>query len=310
MPHRVSPTDRVRGHIDELFASGKQLPEILEDVARLGAQLLMQAALEAEITEFLGRDRYQRAAACEDARPGSRNGYREVTVKTTAGPVTLARPKLRGTTEAFASRLFGSYVTKTNALETLVIASFVRGLSVRDVEAALAEALGDQAAISKSTVSAICGQIKDEYESWARPDLDGITLDYLYLDASFFRMHPGSPAEPVLAAWGITTDGKPAFIGLAPGSGESADAWHDFLQDLKDRGLPCPLLAISDGAPGLIAAIEQAFPKALRQRCLIHRSRKDSTCCFSLPVLVGLVWAFRSRSAGSLSCGSGCCFRI
>ena len=63
-------------------------------MARLGAQSLMQAALEAEITGFPGWDRYQRAAACEDARPGSRNGYREVTVKTTAGPVTLARPKL------------------------------------------------------------------------------------------------------------------------------------------------------------------------------------------------------------------------
>jgi putative transposase len=273
MPDRVSPTERVRGHIDELFASGKSLPEILEDVARLGAQLLMQAALEAEITEFLGRDRYQRVAACADARPGSRNGYREVTVKTTAGPVQLSRPKVRGTTEAFASRLFGSHVTKTNALESLVIASFVRGLSVRDVEAALAEALGDQAAISKSTVSVICGQIKDEYEAWARRDLDGITLDYLFLDASFFRMHPGSPAEPVLAAWGITTGGKPAFIGLAPGSGESADAWHDFLTDLKDRGLPSPLLIISDGARGLISAIEQAFPKALHQRCLIHRAR-------------------------------------
>jgi putative transposase len=273
MPHRVSPTDRVRDHIDELFASGRPLPEILEDVARLGARLLMQAALEAEITEFLGRDRYQRAAACADGRPGSRNGYREVTVKTTAGPVTLARPKLRGTTEAFASRLFGSHVTKTNALETLVIASFVRGLSVRDVEAALAEALGDQAAISKSTVSSVCGQIKDEYHAWARRRLDEVTLDYLFLDASFFRMHPGSPAGPVLAAWGITTGGKPAFIGLAPGSGESADAWHDFLQDLKERGLPSPLLVISDGAPGLIAAIEQAFPKALRQRCLIHRAR-------------------------------------
>jgi putative transposase len=273
MPHRVSPTDRIRGYIDELFAQDKQLPEILEDVARLGAQLLMQAALEAEVTEFLGRDRYQRAAACGDARPGSRNGYRDVTVKTTAGPVSLSRPKLRGTTEAFASRLFGSHVTRTNALESLVIASFVRGLSVRDVEAALAEALGDQAAISKSTVSSVCQQIKDEYQAWARRPLDGITLDYLYLDASFFRMHPGSPAEPVLAAWGITTDGKPAFIGLGPGSGESADAWHDFLADLKDRGLPSPLLVISDGAPGLIAAIEQSFPKALRQRCLIHRAR-------------------------------------
>jgi putative transposase len=273
MPHRVSPTERVRGHIDELFASGRQLPDILEEVARLGAQLLMQAALEAEITEFLGRGRYQRAAASGDARPGSRNGYREVTVKTTAGPVHLSRPKLRGTTEAFASRLFGAHVTKTNALESLVIASFVRGLSVRDVEAALAEALGDQAAISKSTVSSVCGQIKDEYETWARRRLDGTALDYLFLDASFFRMHPGSPAEPVLAAWGITTGGKPAFIGLAPGSGESADAWGDFLADLKDRGLPSPLLVISDGAPGLIAAIEQAFPKALRQRCLIHRAR-------------------------------------
>jgi hypothetical protein len=196
-----------------------------------------------------------------------------VTVKTTAGPVQLARPKLRGTTEAFASRVFGSHVTKTNALETLVSASFVRGLPVRDVEAALAEALGDQAAISKSTVSAICGQLKDEYEAWARRDLDGITLDYLFLDASFFRVHPGSPAEPVLAAWGITTGGKPVFIGLAPGSGESADAWHDFLADLKERGLASPLLVISDGAPGLIAAIEHAFPQALRKRCLIHCAR-------------------------------------
>jgi transposase-like protein len=273
MPHRVSPTDRIRGHIDELFAQDKALPEILEQVARLGAQLLMQAALEAEVTEFLGRDRYQRAAASGDARPGSRNGYREVTVKTTAGPVQLSRPKLRGTTEAFASRLFGSHVTRTNALETLVIASFVRGLSVRDVEAALAETLGDQAAISKSTVSSVCQQIKDDYHAWTRRPLDGITLDYLYLDASFFRMHPGSPAEPVLAAWGITTGGKPAFIGLGPGTGESADAWGDFLTDLKDRGLASPLLIISDGAAGLIAAIEQAFPRALRQRCLVHRAR-------------------------------------
>ncbi len=255
MPVRVSPTDRIRRHIDDLFAKDKPLPEILEDVARLGAQLLMQAALEAEVTEFLGRDRYQRAAGCQDARAGSRNGYREVTVKTTAGPVALAKPKLRGTTEAFASRLFGSHVTRTNALESLVIASFIRGLSVRDIEATLAEAPGDQAAISKSTVSAICGQIKDEYQAWARRRLDDVMLDYLFLDASFFRMHPGSPAEPVLAAWGITTEGKPAFIGLAPGSAESADAWHDFLADLRDRGLASPLLVISDGNQGLIGAI-------------------------------------------------------
>ncbi len=192
MSIRVSRTERIPGHIDELFCQDKPLPEVLEEVARLGAQLLLQAALEAEVTEYLGRDRYQRVAASEDARPGSRNGYREVTVKTTAGPVTLSRPKLRGTTEKFTSRLFGSHVTKSNALESLVIASFVRGLSVRDLEAALTEALDDQAAVSKSTVSSVCQAIKDDRGCWARRRLDDVTLDYLFLDASFFRMHPGS----------------------------------------------------------------------------------------------------------------------
>ena len=158
----------------ELFASDRELPEILEEVARLGAQLLMQAAVEAEVTEFLGRDRYQRCATAPDAQSGARNGYRPATVKTTAGPVTLARPKLRGTMVAFASRLFGKHVTKTNALESLVIASFVRGLSVRDVEATLADALGDQAAISKSTVAQVCQAIKTEYDTWARRPLGDV----------------------------------------------------------------------------------------------------------------------------------------
>lgn len=59
-------------------------------------------------------------------------------------------------------------MTKTDALESLVIASFVRGLSVRDVEATLAEALGDQAAISKSTVATVCQAIRDGYQQSTR----------------------------------------------------------------------------------------------------------------------------------------------
>ena len=92
MSVRVSPTDRIRARIDELFSQDRELPEILEDVPRLSAQLLIQAALEAEVTQFLGRDRYQRVAACPGASPRSRNGYREVTVKTTAGPVPCPGP--------------------------------------------------------------------------------------------------------------------------------------------------------------------------------------------------------------------------
>lgn len=256
-----------------MFASGVDLAGAVEQVARLGAQLLLQAALEAEVTAFLGRDRYARAADAPDVRAGLRNGYCPTTVKTTAGPVTLQRPKLRGASERFASQLFGTGVTRTNPLEALVIASYVRGLSVRDVEAALTEALGESATVSKSTVSRVGEQLKTEFEAWSRRRLDDTTLDYLFLDGSHFKYHAGAAAEPVLAAWGIDTDGKAVFIGIDAASAESGDAWAGFLTDLGERGLACPLLVVSDGAPGLIGAVERTMGAALRQRCLIHRAR-------------------------------------
>src|SRR4029453_2054747 len=234
---RVSPSERIRAEIDALFSGDRDLVEVLEDVARLGARLIIQTAVEAEVTEFLGRARYQRAANTQDARPGARNGYCPTTIKTTAGPVTIDRPKLRGTTERFASRLFGVGVTKTKALESLVIAGFVRGLSVRDVEATLADALGAEATLSKSTVSRVCEQVKTEFDAWRERRLDDLELDYLFLDGSCFRMHAGARAEPVLAPWGITPMGKPVLVGLAPGGSESTDAWSGFLEDLGDRGL-------------------------------------------------------------------------
>ena len=270
MPARLSPVDRVRGEIEELFASEQPLAEILEQVARLSIRLVLQSAVEAEISVFLGRDRYQRDP---DARPGYRNGHQPVTVKTTAGPVTLERPKLRGTDTAFASRLLGKHVTRTNALEALVISGYVRGLSTRDVEAALAEALGPEAALSRSTVSRVCEAIKDEFDIWRTRSLAEVELEYLYLDASHFRMHPGARAEPVLCAWGITTDGKPVLLALDGANAESTDACLGFLRELVARGLRPPLLVITDGAPGLLGAVEQVFPHSLRQRCLVHRAR-------------------------------------
>lgn len=135
---------------------------MLEEVARLGVRLLMQTAVEAEVTEFLGRERYSHG------------------------------------------------VTRTNALESLVIAGFVRGLSVRDVEAALGEALGREAALSKSTVSRVCEAIKVEFDAWKHRPLGDVALEYLYLDGSNFKMHDGSRAEPVLASAGPTRPSPPS----------------------------------------------------------------------------------------------------
>ncbi|EUA44536.1 transposase, Mutator family protein [Mycobacterium xenopi 3993] len=163
-------------------------------------------------------------------------------------------------------------MTKTNALESLVIAGFVRGLSTRDVEATLVEALGEAAAVSKSTVSRICEDIRDQFEAWSARRLDDIELDYLFLDGSHFKYHANASAEPVLAAWAST----PTANGVRrAGCGRQRvrRCLGGFLDRLGERGLACPLLVISDGAPGLIGAVETTMGAALRQRCLIHRAR-------------------------------------
>ena len=195
-----------------------------------------------------------------------------MTVNTVAGPVGLARPKLRRTNGGVrvpaVRRACDQDQCARIAGDRLVRAWPPRpgrgggpgrgaGGSGRDLQVHRLVGLpADQ------------GRLRDLVTA----PLDGVALDYLFLDASFFRMHPGSRPSGA-GRLGHHHQRQARSIGLAPGTGESADAWTAFLTDLKDRGLASPLLVISDGAPGLIAAIEQAYPKALRQRCVIHRCR-------------------------------------
>ena len=60
------------------------------------------------MTEFLWPGTLPAVRRLEEARSGNRNGHRTTTVETTTGPVTVARPKLRGIAEVFASKLFGA----------------------------------------------------------------------------------------------------------------------------------------------------------------------------------------------------------
>lgn len=61
----------------------------IETVGRLGARLILQQVLEDEVTEFLGRQRYERA----EETVSHRNGHEPRTVKTTSGSVALERPR-------------------------------------------------------------------------------------------------------------------------------------------------------------------------------------------------------------------------
>jgi len=76
-----------------------------------------------------------------------------------------------------------------------------------------------------------------------------------------------------LCAWAICTDGRRLMLHLALGNKESYQNWLDFLRNMLQRGLRMPVLITTDGAPGLIRAVEEVFGKSLRQRCLAHKIR-------------------------------------
>jgi putative transposase len=266
----IVPSERLRRELNDLVAGVGGEDDPIEAIGRLGARLILQQALEEELSEFLGRERYERRG-----EPVShRNGYERVTVKTTAGPLELERPRVRNASAlGFCSEIVGKGVTRTHALEALVIVSFLRGLSVRDVEGALEEAF-DGPVVSKSTVSRICADTRERYRAWCDRRLGAHDLVYVFLDAVYLKLRPDdTPAEGVLVAWGVTLEGRKVLLGLQLGSRESYEDWLDFGRDLTRRGMRPPTLVVADGAPGLWKAARELWPRALEQRCTVHALR-------------------------------------
>ena len=150
---------------------------------------------------------------------------------------------------------------------------YARGLSTRDIEALFADEDG-RSLLSRTAVSEVTERLWAQYEAFASRDLSEFEVIYLFVDGIAERLHLGQPREAVLAAWGVLADGYKVLLHLAPGSKEDTASCREFFQDMRRRGLPDPLLVISDGAPGLIRAIEECFPRSARQRCLAGSLKK------------------------------------
>ena len=270
---KVVPSERLRRELDDVLNGISEEQDPVEAVARLGARLILQQALEDEVSEFVGRARYERADGGEGVI--YRNGFADPsTIATTSGPTVVERPRVRNATEAgFESQVLGKGVARTHALEALVVCSFLRGLSVRDVEAAWEECFGERV-IGKATVARVCQDVAARYGAWCERDLSEHDLVYCYLDALYLKLRPtDEPAEGVLVAWGITLEGQKVLLGLALGSRESYASWLDFGRDLVARGMRAPALIVADGAPGLWKATRELWPDALEQRCTVHALR-------------------------------------
>lgn len=266
---KVPPSERTREEIAVLLAGdgmGEEEPVSL--LVRLAMKRIVEEALEGVVRDLLGREYNARRGE----KSGYRNGYRKGRLATGEGEVTYAVPQVRDVDGTAVGELRERLSGRSEALEKLAIEMYARGCSTRDIEAIFADDEG-RSLLSRTAVSEVTEALWAEYEAFATRDLSEVKPLFLFLDGIAEKLRPGANREAVLAAWCITWEGKKVLVHLAPGSKESTECVVEFLEDCRRRGLSDPILVITDGAAGLMRAVETCFPASLRQRCLAHKMR-------------------------------------
>jgi len=160
-------------------------------------------------------------------------------------------------------------------LERLVVELYARGLSTRDIEDALAVLTdGEGLLLSRSTVSRVTESLHEEFEAFAQRDLSELEVVYLFADAvsESLRRQAGC-REGILVTWAILGDGSKVLVHRSLGNTERYEDWLEHFRDVVRRGLTTPLTVTTDGAPGLIRAVEAMWPEAERIRCWVHKLR-------------------------------------
>jgi putative transposase len=242
----------------------------LAEFARMGGKMLLEVAMREEVVECLGRCRYERG---EGQTVGYRNGKRRRTVQMGAGPIEIEIPKVTGSLLPLRSQVLPAFKRRTAELEEVIAQLYAEGLSTRDFQRALGGFWGESG-LSRSSVSRANETLKEAFSAWRKRDLSKEEVVYLFLDGVYLKMHVGnSPAEAVLVAHGITTEGKRVLLGVMLGGRESEDSWKALLLELEGRGLKAPSLAIHDGNQGLIKALRCVWKDVPRQRCIAHKMR-------------------------------------
>jgi transposase-like protein len=268
MGKKVPPSVKIE---QELYTDLLTSADPLGEAVRRGARLVLQRAVEMEVERFLGRGWYERSA--DGAVSGHRNGYERKRVHCGEGTIELAVPQLRDTLESFESVWLKAIGTRSKRLLEMIPMLYVKGMSQRDIEAALIDALGIEKT-GRSVVGEVCRSLRVDFERWQERDLSVHRLMYLFLDGIYLRLRPEDKSKvAVLAAYGMLWDGKKVLLHLAVGDKESTACWEAFLEDMKSRGLNDPLLAVVDGNAGARKALRHKFPRTLVQRCQVHRMR-------------------------------------
>lgn len=242
-----------------LLGDGEGLKRLLESA--------LNQVLEAELTEHIGAERYER----REGRTTQRNGFRERTLYTRVGPLTLRVPQTRD--GSFCTEIFARYQRSEQAFVLALMEMYVNGVSTRKVSG-ITEALCG-ASFSKSTVSQLCTALDARVKAFNERRLEGAHYPFLVVDALYSKARQNGAVQRValLVVSGINTEGNREILGVAEGDSEAESFWREIFRKLKSRGLSGVDYVVSDDHQGIVNSVAKEFIGASWQRCQVHLMR-------------------------------------
>jgi transposase-like protein len=268
----------------EVFAFRAQFDERspLDEIVRAGAQQMLQAAIDAEVAEFLQghsdrRDENGNRLVVGNGRLPARE------LLTGAGRLEVSQPRVRDNSPeksrrvTFSPSILPPYLRRSKTIDDLIPWLYLKGISTGDFQEALQSLLGEDAqGVSANVVVRLKEKWGREYDEWSRRDLHGKNYVYLWADGIHANVRLEDQANQrqcMLVLMGATPDGHKELIAVVDGFRESKQSWYELLIDLKQRGLTAaPQVAVGDGALGFWAALREVFGETREQRCWFHKT--------------------------------------
>ena len=250
-----------------------EVQDALEACVQEGARKMLVAALEEEVNSFLERLRYQRSKGFR----GYRNGYhpvRELTVG--LGPVKVRVPRVAKVPrhvapQGFQSQIVKRYQRASETTKRLFARLYLEGLATGDFEPVFRELVGETTALSPNAIVRLKECWEQDYEAWRRRPLWEHRYAYVWADGVYLGAGLEKEKTALLCVVGARDDGEKELLAMEMGYRESKESWAETLRDLRNRGLEAPMAATGDGALGLWAALNEAYPTTEHQRCWNHR---------------------------------------
>jgi putative transposase len=249
----------------------------LDEMARRGAQRMIEAAMDVEVEQYVAQLR-----GCRDEDGHAqvvRNGRgQERTVTVGAGTMKIRAPRVNdkrvidGERQRFVSRILPPYLRRSKNVSELLPLLYLRGLSTGDFREALPVLLGEDAAgLSPSSITRLVSMWQEEYEAWRKRSLADRDYVYVWVDGVHFGVRLEDDRLCALVMIGARPDGTKELIALEDGYRESKESWQELLREVTKRGMRAPEVAVGDGALGFWAAMRDVWPTTREQRCWVHK---------------------------------------